>query len=86
MDQISNPSIGTLMETLLQQMQESGYAESSLETTMRLARHISSFMEKHSISAGSKIQMKKANPKSPSPWHREPPFLCSCSSRSHIAF
>ena len=49
MDQISNPSIGTLMETLLQQMQESGYAESSLETTMRLARHISSFMEKHSI-------------------------------------
>lgn len=49
MDQISNPSIATLMETLLQQMNESGYAKSSLEATTRLARHISSFMKKNSI-------------------------------------
>lgn len=50
MVQITNPSVATLTQKLLQLMRENGYAESNLDVTIRFAKKLSNFMDEHSFS------------------------------------
>lgn len=49
MNQVSNQSVAVLMNNLLAQLQENGFAVSAIERANRYARHLSNFMEQNDI-------------------------------------
>lgn len=49
MKQILNPSVTALAEVVCAQQRENGFAASALDTTLRYAKHLSSFMESNSL-------------------------------------